>query len=285
MPTDTRALTRAARDRARHTGEPYEVARAAVLAERDHTDAPEFAAAQVTADGDRLTLTLTPADDAGDAFTGWRRVLPLTSSPRLVDEDVADRILAEARWARRENWPDTTLTVGSTVRLWRQESVRAARAVREATFSGAQPDQPCRCSTYRLTGHPCDHGKPCPRHQEEGQERCDGRVVHADRYPGSIFTIHTWEDVFACATCDIAYVSDATIAELPFGEQTSVPYGDGQTTTSTRFYDGTRHPASADAFWDEVCQECGASAGYRCSCGDNRCSECGADNAYPCSCG
>ena len=68
----------------------------------------------------------------------------------------------------------------------------------EATWRAVRPNRPCRC-----TG-PCQHGRQ--RCTEEaavpgGWEECGQPVYHYDRYPGGMFDVTLWEDVYVCSFC------------------------------------------------------------------------------------
>ncbi|MGV9315162.1 hypothetical protein ACWDR0_23710 [Streptomyces sp. NPDC003691] len=102
------------------------------------------------------------------------------------------------------------------------------RAHAEAVWRPQEdPAQPCRCS-----GTGCHHGKPCT-----GHDGCTGRLVHTDRYPGSLWTVTTWMDVFVCSDYEEGFEA---VVELP-----AIPWGEHRTTDrgpSTVVYDGVRHP-------------------------------------------
>jgi hypothetical protein len=264
MPKDSRALNRAARERTRYTGETYTAARAALLTEHAEQGVavPKRATVRVQGDGGgQLTLLLMPAPDA-DGLSGWRRTIPLLA-PAGTDQVLADRLMAEARWVRTVEWPDAALTVGAQTTVRRTETVAAARAVREATYTPTDPDRPCRCSTLQLTGKPCHHGSVCADDDDvPAGERCQGRLVHVDRYPGSLWGLRMWEDVYVCADCEESFSTERELDGLPWG----VAKKTGE-ITGTRSFDGVRHPMDDEAFWegdededyvDPGCPECGA---------------------------
>jgi hypothetical protein len=145
------------------------------------------------------------------------------------------------------------------------------RARAEAIWRPVEADQPCRC-----TGA-CSHGTPCdPDTEDPG--RCTGRLIHADRYPGSVLELTVWTDEYVCDTCEQLRVGDAVVPEVPWGERTK---------DVTVVFDGVRHPTFADVDDDSGCFECGARPGYACTCPDPDapyCTECGADHEYRCSC-
>lgn len=132
-----------------------------------------------------------------------------------------------------------------------------AEAVWRAT---TDPDQPCRCSG------PCHHGEPCD--DDSSDDRCPGRVVHADRYPGSLFAVTAWQDEYVCLECESAYTTVVELPALPWAERTE---------RGTVLFDGTRHPNFPETHpgfdenqpvpdGDGLCRACGgyAFAGLLC---------------------
>ncbi|MFZ4138811.1 hypothetical protein [Streptomyces koyangensis] len=110
----------------------------------------------------------------------------------------------------------------------------ARRAYAEAVWRPVDdPARPCRCS-----GSGCEHGDRCTAGDGEGDEPCEGRLVHVDRHPGSLWGITTWWDVYQCAACGETFEGSVELPELPWGERR--PHdGAGFTTV---VYDGVRHP-------------------------------------------
>ncbi|MFF3256435.1 hypothetical protein ACFYWP_36885 [Actinacidiphila glaucinigra] len=121
------------------------------------------------------------------------------------------------------------------------DATPSQRAAAEAHWRPVyDPGQPCRCSGN------CDHGKQCAESLPEGDDggdqlRCTGRVVHTDRYPGSIFSVITWYDEYACTNaeeCDGDYDREVSLPALPWGEARE---GGGIVV-----YDRIRHPQFPD---------------------------------------
>lgn len=301
MPSDARALTRAARERARHTGEPYKLAHKRLRADRAAPAAPAALARIVEGRRDTslylldLVLTSAPGDPAGTSGQDgrdeggrdqggqqWTRTITINTPNQSPTTELADRLLAEASWIRTDEWRDALHADGAHTVLQRAASPRAARAHRESFLDTVIPERPCLCATYRLTGTRCDHGKPCPDDQK-GEDGCGGRLFHADRYPGSLFELQTWEDVYACDGCGAAYASYITIPGLPWGERRPEP-GVDEVGGPTIVFEGVPHPAFAEP---DGCPDCGASPGYSCTCDtidDDRCGECGGGGCYRCGC-
>ncbi|GAA1982985.1 hypothetical protein [Amycolatopsis minnesotensis] len=148
------------------------------------------------------------------------------------------------------------------------------RARAEAIWRPAEAGKPCRC-----TGA-CSHGAACATADDEADpDRCTGRLVHLDRYPGGLFSLTIWQDEYACDTCGDHALGNVELPGVPWGERA----GDNGTVV----YDGVRHPNFRDVDdedgWDfeEGCPECGAEAGYPCTCGQ---PECGEGDPYDCVC-
>jgi hypothetical protein len=155
------------------------------------------------------------------------------------------------------------------VRALAPDSTPEHRAAAEATWRPAEADAPCRCSGS------CRHGTACEEEFEEADGEgpaaqvatipCGGRLVHVDRYPGSMWGITIWEDVYQCSECGETSTASVTLPELPWGEQRPNASGEG---FSTLIYGGTRHAVldvfEDDGYDDELaypdpgCQECGA---------------------------
>ncbi|MDJ0345517.1 hypothetical protein QMK19_33775 [Streptomyces sp. H10-C2] len=114
------------------------------------------------------------------------------------------------------------------------------RAHAEAVWrTELDPARPCRCS-----GVQCHHGKRCTEEYstESGADvQCEGRLIHADRFPGSLWGITSWWDVYQCGECGEASEAAAELPDIPWGEHRPNPNGaEGFTTL---IYDGARHPA------------------------------------------
>ncbi|MGN9821877.1 hypothetical protein ACTMUQ_42195 [Streptomyces sp. SD11] len=113
----------------------------------------------------------------------------------------------------------------------------ARRARAEAVWRPEpDPARPCRCSG------PCYHGDGCAEEytSETGAAvDCGGRLVHADRFPGSLWGITSWWDTYQCAECGEGVEGSVELPKIPWGEQRPNPNGDGFTTL---VYDGVRHP-------------------------------------------
>ncbi|MEW1551463.1 hypothetical protein [Streptomyces tsukubensis] len=106
----------------------------------------------------------------------------------------------------------------------------AQRAHAEAVWRPQEdPAQPCRCS-----GTGCHHGEPCT-----GHDGCTGRLVHTDRYPGSLWTVTTWMDTYACSDYEEGVETMVELPAIPWGEHRTTDRGQGP---STIVYDGVRHP-------------------------------------------
>jgi hypothetical protein len=225
MPSDQRALARAARERATARGETYTAARAALIA--------EHGAATGTATIDPALLVPYPDETNVDVDElGWR-VLPADATGQQ-------------------------------------------RAHAEAVWRPVNPARPCRCSGS------CLHATRCG-HDHDGEDRCPGLLIHVDRYPGGLFSVDLWEDVYECADCDAVMTMGVELPAVPWGEARP---GGGMTV-----YDKVRHPNFPDEVddgYDPGCFECGAKAGYRCTCDDepqdDRCEECGGGGPYDCGC-
>jgi hypothetical protein len=108
-----------------------------------------------------------------------------------------------------------------------------------------------------------------------------GRLVHADRYPGSMFSVIVWEDAYQCDSCGEACTVSIDLPSIPWGEVRADQMPDGPQHT-TVIYPGVRHPGFPDiddeeAWYDDgVCPDCGNVEG-ECTCYDDQgCPECGA---------
>lgn len=151
------------------------------------------------------------------------------------------------------------------VRALGPDATPGQRAAAEAHWRPIfDPDQPCRCSGG------CHHGQQCTREWDEmtGPDtghtvRCPGRIVHVDRYPGSLWGVHEWYDEYACSNAQVCggdYDSSVTLPNVPWGEQRE---GGG-----TLLYDRIRHPNFLDfdsdtperPQGDGVCRVCGGYA-------------------------
>ena len=68
-------------------------------------------------------------------------------------------------------------------------------------------------------------------------------MLHVDRYPGSMFDVIAWHDVYVCATCDESAQRDVRLPEIPWGELYRVSSaGRLDPTHGTHVYPGVRHP-------------------------------------------
>lgn len=145
------------------------------------------------------------------------------------------------------------------------------RAHAEAVWRPVLADRPCRCSG------PCHHGEACTEEYvgDGGQAApCGDRMVHVDRYPGSMFSVIGWEDVYRCASCDETWTASVDLPSIPWGELRT----DGPQTV-TVIYPGVRHPNFPEVgedWYDGVCPDCGELDEY-CRCSEVLgCPECGA---------
>ncbi|MFI6658031.1 hypothetical protein ACIBL8_21210 [Streptomyces sp. NPDC050523] len=140
----------------------------------------------------------------------------------------------------------------------------------------ADPGRPCRCS-----GTKCWHGDRCM--ENYGVEsaygvdlQCEGRLVHVDRHPGSMFEVHVWYDLYRCDTCGEPWDGSPELPDLPWGEVRERSQLDGTERTLSDgrsnsdgpvivMFDGIRHPNFPDdaeepdpdlfhvpAFWAEA---------------------------------
>jgi hypothetical protein len=182
------------------------------------------------------------------------------------------------------------------------------RAHAEAVWRPVLPDRACRCSG------PCEHGAPCPEEVLDDNDQavsCGGRLIHSDRYPGSLFSVIVWEDTYHCHSCGVSGSASVELPAIPWGEVESTDTPDGPRST-TLVYSGVRHPNFADEDTPEYpegdgsCRGCGgyALSGLLCDgCraegwtdaygmigepdpDENReeCFECGASGPYGCNC-
>ncbi|RZU46562.1 hypothetical protein EV385_6636 [Krasilnikovia cinnamomea] len=150
------------------------------------------------------------------------------------------------------------------------------RAQVEAHWRPVSPARPCRCSGK------CLHALQCGE-DDDGPDRCPGLYIHVDRYPGGMFAVADWQDEYECNVCGEALTTSVELPAIPWGE--AGPNG-------TIVYDNVRHPNFSEGGYDDGydpgCFECGAKAGYRCTCGDEPepegCEECGAGGPYGCNC-
>lgn len=151
------------------------------------------------------------------------------------------------------------------VRALSAEATPAQRAHAEAVWRPTDdPDTPCRCS-----GTGCRHGVLCD--QDDNGDPCPGRMLHTDRYPGSMLGLSTWRDEYVCDTCDRVLECSVELPEIPWGEHYPVEYGgEVYPTHGARVYDGVRHPhfpeipqdAPERPKGDGTCHECGGYAHY-----------------------
>ncbi len=143
---------------------------------------------------------------------------------------------------------------------WRKLPAAATprdRARAEATWRPVHPGRPCRCSG------PCLHGRTCPDCVTSDDERSmdpevANRLIHLDRYPGSMFTPIVWEDTYQCGACGEDFT---TSVELP-----DIPWGEAGATGGLAIFTGVRHPSFTDfdapehPAGDGVCRVCGGYA-------------------------
>ncbi|WP_331720070.1 hypothetical protein OG762_51475 (plasmid) [Streptomyces sp. NBC_01136] len=116
------------------------------------------------------------------------------------------------------------------VRALPETATPEQRAHAEAMWR-PEPDPARRC---RCSGTDCRQGAPCPF----ADEGCEGRRIHLDRHPGSLWGITTWWDTYECTGCGEQFEGDVELPELPWGEKR--PNDGGGFTTVV--YDGVRHP-------------------------------------------
>jgi hypothetical protein len=137
------------------------------------------------------------------------------------------------------------------------------RAHAEAVWRPVSLDRPCRCSG------PCHHGAACEAEYlgDDGQEvTCAGRLIHADRYPGSLFSVIIWEDVYQCAGCGATASGAVDLPAVPWGE--IQPAAPDSAPRATIVYSGVRHPNFPEFDEDTPehpegdghCRACGAYA-------------------------
>jgi hypothetical protein len=146
------------------------------------------------------------------------------------------------------------------------------RAHAEAVWRPVTAGRPCRCCG------PCHHGEACGEERTGDDGRlapCGGRMVHVDRYPGSMLELSGWEDVYRCDTCDEDWTASIDLPAVPWGERR---------TDITVVFPGVRHPNFPGTYeddWDDgVCPDCGNGTDDRCTCyEDHGCPECGAGGA------
>ncbi|MFF6852791.1 hypothetical protein [Streptomyces antimycoticus] len=125
------------------------------------------------------------------------------------------------------------------IRALPADATPGQRAHAEAVWRPeADPARPCRCS-----GVECRHGKRCTEgyatESGDGADlQCTGRLIHADRHPGSLWGVTTWWDTYQCGECGEAFEGEAELPAIPWGENR--PNSSGGSTTVV--YDGVRHP-------------------------------------------
>ncbi|MGJ5899409.1 hypothetical protein ACSCBZ_46840 [Streptomyces niveiscabiei] len=136
------------------------------------------------------------------------------------------------------------------VRALPEDAGPALRAHAEAVWR-PQPDtsRPCRCS-----GLSCQHGERC-------DGGCPGRMIHADRHPGSMFDMAVWADTYECDACGDGYEISVTLPDLPWGEvRQRAELAGGERTLSSGLpeetrvlvlYEGIRHPNFPDRIEDD----------------------------------
>lgn len=131
------------------------------------------------------------------------------------------------------------------------DATPAQRAHAEAFWRPVSAERPCRCSGD------CYHGQPCG--DEGDEDRCPGRLVHVDRYPGSMWAVTVWEDVYQCEECEATSAANATLPAVPWGEATENGCSTYPKVRHPGFReideDTPRHPAG-----DGSCRGCGSYA-------------------------
>lgn len=65
---------------------------------------------------------------------------------------------------------------------------------------------------------------------------CSGRLLHTDRYPGSLLQLTSWHDEYVVDTCGASVDHDIHLPEIPWGER---PEPEDNLTV---VYDEVRHP-------------------------------------------
>lgn len=138
------------------------------------------------------------------------------------------------------------------------DATPAQKAHAEAVWRPVAPDRPCRCSG------PCRHGQTCGCEWADGT--CDAKLIHVDRYPGSMFSLIVWEDVYECPECGATAQGNVDLPDIPWGE-----HPDGNPHAMSLF-SGVRHPGFRDPDapehpeGDGSCRNCGAYAlsGFLC---------------------
>jgi len=178
-------------------------------------------------------------------------------------------------------YPNETGVVGVDELGWRvlpADATPQQRARAEANWYPVAPARPCRCSGS------CLHATRCG-HPDDGEDRCPGLLIHLDRYPGGLFAVDDWEDRYECVECRAGIIMGVELPAVPWGEPRDGGIG---------VFDDVRHPNFPDdedqgSGYDPGCFECGAKAGYQCTCGDEPdtsfgCDECGAGGGYGCNC-
>ncbi|MDO0939298.1 hypothetical protein QQY66_49230 [Streptomyces sp. DG2A-72] len=139
------------------------------------------------------------------------------------------------------------------IRALPETATPAQRAHAEAVWRpNEDPAAPCRCSGIR-----CHHGERCEVEFSDGQ--CDGRLIHVDRHPGSMFELTAWYDTYGCEGCRETFETTVTLTEIPWGEVRTRAQLDGtertlSTGTDDRvivLFDGIRHPNFPDSTPEE----------------------------------
>jgi hypothetical protein len=144
------------------------------------------------------------------------------------------------------------------------DATASQRAFAESHWRSTSEDQPCRCSGNG-EGGPCSHGKPCDLYEEP----CGGVWIHADRFPGGLWHLTLWHDVYVCSVCEEVGEADVELPDVPWGEK---PDPEGPTIV----FDDVRHPNFSPEFWDEDEDEDTFDREENC--------DCGADHEYHCVC-
>lgn len=153
------------------------------------------------------------------------------------------------------------------VRALPADATPARRSRAEAVWRASDdPDASCRWLR---------HGQ-AHEHRGEDDSPCSGRMLHADRYPGSLLELTTWHDEYVCDTCDESADHDVRLPEIPWDERLeadgngSMVYDGCGTRTSSRSLRMPRRrptvtaragPAGGYAFAGLLCDGCRREGG------------------------
>jgi hypothetical protein len=108
-------------------------------------------------------------------------------------------------------YPDEDGVVGEELgwRVLPADATPAQRARAEAVWRAVRPDWPCRCSG------PCLHRRACGD-DEQGDGPYRGLLIHVDRFPGSLFSLVAWNDVYHCADCGEQFDAGIMLEAIPW---------------------------------------------------------------------